>query len=545
MIVVEHDEGTIRAADYVVDLGPGAGEHGGEVVAEGTPAQVEPRRRARSPASYLCGKRAIAGPRAAARVRAASWSSRGARAAQPEGDRRRLPARRVHLRHRRLGLGQVDARQRDPLPGGRQPPAPGAAAARRARPDRGARAGRQGDQHRPVADRPHAALEPGHLHRASSTTSASSSPKTKEARARGYKPGRFSFNVKGGRCEVCQGDGQIKIEMHFLPDVYVPCEQCHGKRYNRETLEVRFKGKSIADVLEMTVERGGRVLRAHPEDPPAAADPARRRPRLRPARPAGDDALRRRGAAGQARHRALEGGDRRHPLHPRRADHRPALRRRPAPARGPRPARRRRQHGGRHRAQPRRDQVRRPDHRPRPGGRRRRRRDRRDRARRSRSRPTPTPTRAASSRSSSSRRSTKAPAAARQAEAVAARRGLGAGHSREGSGRRPTEGSACRGRSRWGEARRLRGRGLAELARVGAPRRRGPGSTPAAQGSVRSGSRVERGSACFLARELDRDLARAMLGADPRRVAARCARRSRPRGLRAVGSSAWSRRRCA
>jgi excinuclease ABC subunit A len=78
--------------------------------------------------------------------------------------------------------------------------------------------------------------------------------RTPEARARGYKPGRFSFNVKGGRCEVCRGDGQIKIEMHFLPDVYVPCEQCHGKRYNRETLDIRFKGKTIADVLEMSVE---------------------------------------------------------------------------------------------------------------------------------------------------------------------------------------------------------------------------------------------------------------------------------------------------
>jgi excinuclease ABC subunit A len=78
--------------------------------------------------------------------------------------------------------------------------------------------------------------------------------KTQESRARGYKAGRFSFNVKGGRCEVCRGDGQIKIEMHFLPDVYVPCEQCHGKRYNRETLDIRFKGKNIADVLEMSVE---------------------------------------------------------------------------------------------------------------------------------------------------------------------------------------------------------------------------------------------------------------------------------------------------
>src|SRR4029079_14928901 len=78
--------------------------------------------------------------------------------------------------------------------------------------------------------------------------------KTQEAKVRGYKPGRFSFNVKGGRCEVCRGDGQIKIEMHFLPDVYVPCEQCGGKRYNRETLDIRFKGKTIADVLEMPVE---------------------------------------------------------------------------------------------------------------------------------------------------------------------------------------------------------------------------------------------------------------------------------------------------
>jgi excinuclease ABC subunit A len=89
--------------------------------------------------------------------------------------------------------------------------------------------------------------------------------RTQEARARGYKPGRFSFNVKGGRCEVCRGDGQIKIEMHFLPDVYVPCEQCHGKRYNRETLDVRFKGKSIADVLEMPVEEALEFFRHIPK----------------------------------------------------------------------------------------------------------------------------------------------------------------------------------------------------------------------------------------------------------------------------------------
>jgi excinuclease ABC subunit A len=89
--------------------------------------------------------------------------------------------------------------------------------------------------------------------------------KTQEARARGYKPGRFSFNVKGGRCEVCRGDGQIKIEMHFLPDVYVPCEQCGGKRYNRETLDIRFKGKTIADVLDMPVEEANEFFKHIPK----------------------------------------------------------------------------------------------------------------------------------------------------------------------------------------------------------------------------------------------------------------------------------------
>ena len=129
--------------------------------------------------------------------------------------------------------------------------------------------------------------------------------KTQEARARGYKPGRFSFNVKGGRCEVCRGDGQIKIEMHFLPDVYVPCEQCHGKRYNRETLEVRFKGKTIADVLEMPIEEALEFFAHIPKIRRRVADAQRRRARVHAARPARDDAVRRRGAARQARRRAV------------------------------------------------------------------------------------------------------------------------------------------------------------------------------------------------------------------------------------------------
>ena len=121
---------------------------------------------------------------------------------------------------------------------------------------------------------------------------------------RGYRPGRFCFNVKGGRCEACQGDGIIKIEMHFLPDVYVPCEVCKGTRYNRETLEVRYKGKNIAEVLDMTVDEALEFFANIPRIRAQAADARRRRPGLHPARPARDDALRRRGAARQARHRA-------------------------------------------------------------------------------------------------------------------------------------------------------------------------------------------------------------------------------------------------
>ena len=126
---------------------------------------------------------------------------------------------------------------------------------------------------------------------------------TTEARARGYMPGRFSFNVKGGRCEACQGDGQIKIEMHFLPDVYVTCEVCKGKRYDRETLEVRYKGSNIAEVLDLTVEQA-RDLFAHPKIAPHPRHPDRGRPRLHQARPAGDHPVRRRGAADQALARA-------------------------------------------------------------------------------------------------------------------------------------------------------------------------------------------------------------------------------------------------
>jgi excinuclease ABC subunit A len=251
VIVVEHDEGTMMAADHLVDLGPGAGEHGGHVIAAGTPAEVK-RNAASLTGQYLSGKKRIEVP-AKRRRPTGELLVRGAREHNLKGVDVRIPlgvfccvtgvsgsgkstlvnetlhhavANRLHQAKLRPGahdgidgLGQIDKIINiDQSPIGRTP---------RSNPA----------TYTGVFD---------HIRQLFT--------QTQESRARGYKPGRFSFNVKGGRCEVCKGDGQIKIEMHFLPDVYVPCEQCHGKRYNRETLEVRFKGKSIADVLEMSVE---------------------------------------------------------------------------------------------------------------------------------------------------------------------------------------------------------------------------------------------------------------------------------------------------
>src|SRR4051794_25378034 len=251
VIVVEHDEGTMLAADHIVDLGPGAGEHGGHVIAEGTPKQIAANS-ASLTGQYLSGKRQIEvpaerrEPSGALVVRNASEHNlKGIDVAIPLGvfccvtgvsgsgkstlvneTLHHAVANRLHQAKLRPGahdgvdgLGQIDKIINiDQSPIGRTP---------RSNPA----------TYTGVFDHIRALFT-----------------QTQESRARGYKPGRFSFNVKGGRCEVCKGDGQIKIEMHFLPDVYVPCEQCHGKRYNRETLEVRFKGKSIADVLEMSVE---------------------------------------------------------------------------------------------------------------------------------------------------------------------------------------------------------------------------------------------------------------------------------------------------
>ena len=198
-----------------------------------------------------------------------------------------------------------------------------------------------------------------------------------EAKARGYEPGRFSFNVKGGRCEACQGDGVIKIEMHFLPDVYVTCDVCKGKRYNRETLEVLFKGKSIADVLDMTVEEAAEFFKAVPR----VRETFKTLHRVgldyihvgqQATTLSGGEAQRVKLAKelSQARHRP-------HALHPGRADHRPAFPRRQEAAGSAARAGVAGQHGGRDRAQSRSHQDRRLGDRPRPRRRRRRRRNRR------------------------------------------------------------------------------------------------------------------------------------------------------------------------
>jgi excinuclease ABC subunit A len=251
VLVVEHDEGTMRSADYLVDMGPGAGEHGGYVVAQGTAAEVE-----QVPDSltgqYLSGTRRIELPA-----------------------QRRKPSGYVHIE----GASQHNLKSVDvDIPLGVFTAVTGVSGSgkstlvneilykavanklNRARMRPGTHKRIRGLEHldkiisvdqSPIGRTPRSnpATYIGLFDQIRDLFS-----KTPEARARGYKPGRFSFNVKGGRCEVCRGDGQIKIEMHFLPDVYVPCEQCHGKRYNKETLDIRFKGKTIADVLEMPIE---------------------------------------------------------------------------------------------------------------------------------------------------------------------------------------------------------------------------------------------------------------------------------------------------
>jgi excinuclease ABC subunit A len=251
VLVVEHDEQMMRTADWLVDMGPGAGEHGGEVVAEGTATHVMRNPRSVT-ADFLSGRRRIQVPE---------------RRTEDRGWFRVVGAREHNLK-------DVDVE----LPVGKFVSVTGVSGSgkstlvneivykalanrlNKTRVKPGAHDAVEGiDCFDKVIEIDQTPI--GRTPRSNPATYTDLFTHvrelyslTPEAKVRGYKPGRFSFNVRGGRCETCKGDGQIKIEMHFLPDVYVPCETCHGRRYNRETLEVRFKGKSIADVLEMSVE---------------------------------------------------------------------------------------------------------------------------------------------------------------------------------------------------------------------------------------------------------------------------------------------------
>ena len=251
LVVVEHDEDTMRRADHIVDMGPGAGIHGGKIVAQGTPKQIE-RKRKSITGDYLAGRKVIDVPRT-----------------------RRSSKRYLHIKGcREHNLKDVDI----DVPLGTLTLVTGVSGSGKSTMMydilyKGLMQKLHRSRSRPGAHRSIKTDTPidkvividqspiGKTPRSNPATYTKVFDdirqifaQTTEAKKRGFKPGRFSFNVKGGRCENCQGDGEIKIEMNFLPDVYVECEECKGKRYNKETLDVTYKGKNIADVLDMTVE---------------------------------------------------------------------------------------------------------------------------------------------------------------------------------------------------------------------------------------------------------------------------------------------------
>ena len=252
VIVVEHDEDAIRAADHVVDLGPGAGVHGGEIVASGTPEEIM-RNDASLTGKFLSGREVIAVPTRRALSDGEPIQIRGAAGNNLKQVDVDIPSGVL------ICVTGVSGSGKSTLINATLYPA-AANTINRASHDIAAHASIGGlKQFDRVIDISQSPI--GRTPRSNPATySGLFTPirdlfaGTQEARSRGYKPGRFSFNVKGGRCEACQGDGVIKVEMHFLPDVYVPCDVCQGRRYNRETLEIRYKGANISEVLDMTVE---------------------------------------------------------------------------------------------------------------------------------------------------------------------------------------------------------------------------------------------------------------------------------------------------
>ena len=262
VVVVEHDEDTMRAADWLVDLGPGAGRHGGEIVAAGTPADVIATKGSLT-GDYLAGRRTIPVPASRRRGNGQALEVLGAREHNLRDVDVRIPLGTFTCVTGVSGSGKSTLVNDILLASlsrhlGLVGDAPGA--------------------HRKLTGVEHVdkvvAIDQAPIGRTPRSNPATYTgsftlirdlfAQLPEAKVRGYAPGRFSFNVKGGRCEACEGDGYRRIEMHFLPDVFVKCDVCHGRRYNRDTLEVLYRGRSIADVLEMTVEEGLEFLGAVP-----------------------------------------------------------------------------------------------------------------------------------------------------------------------------------------------------------------------------------------------------------------------------------------
>ena len=263
VLVVEHDEDAIRTADHVIDIGPGAGVHGGRVVAQGTAEEVAANKDSLT-GDYLSGRRRIEVP-TKRRATGDDWLTlTGATGNNLKGTELKLPlglftcvtgvsgsGKSTLINHTLYPLAATTLNKATTL---------------KASPHERLEGLEHLDK---VVDIDQSPI--GRTPRSNPATyTGIFTPVrelfagTQEARARGYKPGRFSFNVKGGRCEACQGDGVIKVEMHFLPDIYVPCEVCDGRRYNRETLEVTYKGKNIYEVLEMTIEEAREFFDAVP-----------------------------------------------------------------------------------------------------------------------------------------------------------------------------------------------------------------------------------------------------------------------------------------
>ena len=302
VIVVEHDEDTIRAADYVIDMGPGAGEtRRCTWCAAGTPEEIMANPDSLTGA-YLTGKRQIRLPEERRKPGRGAIKITGASANNLQNVTAEDRAGHAHRGHGRLGLGQVLAssptpwRRRSPMPSSipsapRGPvPASSRALSRSTRSSTSTRA--------PSAAR--RARTPPPTSGSGTTCAPSSRPRPRAKRPRLQPRSLLVSTCHGGRCEACKGDGQIKIEMNFLPDVYVPCEVCHGKRYNRETLEVTYHGKSISDVLDMTVHEALAFFANIPRIKNKLQTLLRCGAGLHPPRPARHHALRRRGAAREA-----------------------------------------------------------------------------------------------------------------------------------------------------------------------------------------------------------------------------------------------------